>query len=689
MRNKDIDSIAYLLKRAKETNQPKPIVFLGAGASISAGIPGSIQIIKDILKTFKDKPEIKKLSVEERTYYNLMGCLNTEERHQLLRDYISNKDVKINVTHIYLAQMLKEGYVDYVLTVNFDDLFLRACALFNFIPPVYDISILKDFTTTNLTEKSVTYLHGQHHGFWLLNTDEELEKVKEYIPTVFDRICNKRTWIVVGYSGEDPIFDQIARLGHFTNELFWVGYNENLPNENVQEKLINKPNSNASFVSGYDADSFFLKLHSELKLDTPDIFNKPFSFLKDLMGNIKDIDEGNNEGKHQLLFKNIKERYDVALKQTADAIKLYEKKGASGELSPKEIIKGQLKQEIIESIVKEKFSNANRLYKQADKNDEEIRNLLSQLYSNWAAHLLNAANNLRVERKAIEKCKMAIKLNPQNSAAFNNWGNALFSLATYEKSVSLYREAIEKYIQSTDINPKNSLALNNWAATLINLAKEANENLLLKEAIDKCNRAIDINPDCMAYNNWSAALINLGSEEKDIKEAKLLYTQAIEKCREAFKLEDKNLKTLTNWGIALFALGKIDKDTNSLNDAIEKHYKRLEINPKCGGAYLSIANILAFKAKIGPEIESRDTLLIAKDNASKAISFGESAYDLSCCYALLNDKENALKTLNEVLKVKSISINYVLNDEDWKGYKNDDDFKILINKYSESYSMVI
>ena len=34
----------------------------------------------------------------------------------LLKGYIDK--AKINVTHIYLAQLMAEGFVDYVLTVN-------------------------------------------------------------------------------------------------------------------------------------------------------------------------------------------------------------------------------------------------------------------------------------------------------------------------------------------------------------------------------------------------------------------------------------------------------------------------------------------------------------------------------------------------------------------------------------------
>ncbi|MFT5748756.1 MAG: hypothetical protein ACI93S_000002 [Ancylomarina sp.] len=85
-----------------------------------------------------------------------MECLLPNQRDKLLKGYID--EAKINVTHIYLAQLLKNGYADYVLTVNFDNLMLRALALFNEFPSTYDMAILKDITTTKFKEKSVVYL---------------------------------------------------------------------------------------------------------------------------------------------------------------------------------------------------------------------------------------------------------------------------------------------------------------------------------------------------------------------------------------------------------------------------------------------------------------------------------------------------------------------------------------------------
>ncbi|MEN8927970.1 MAG: hypothetical protein ABF242_11240 [Flavobacteriales bacterium] len=63
---KTINDLAYLIKKAKDNNEPKPIVFLGAGASVSGGIPLASGIIEQILKDFKDKPAIKNLSKEKK-----------------------------------------------------------------------------------------------------------------------------------------------------------------------------------------------------------------------------------------------------------------------------------------------------------------------------------------------------------------------------------------------------------------------------------------------------------------------------------------------------------------------------------------------------------------------------------------------------------------------------------------------
>jgi hypothetical protein len=165
MKEITIEKLAYLIKQAKVRNKPQPIFFLGAGASRSGGIPGAAEIAAKILKDYSDNPFILEVPEADRTYARLMDCLSPIERDELLKNYIN--EAKINVTHIYLAQLLKQGFVDYVLTVNFDNLMLRALALYNIFPATYDMAILNDLTQSRWFQRSVT---SAYHSRWFPTT---------------------------------------------------------------------------------------------------------------------------------------------------------------------------------------------------------------------------------------------------------------------------------------------------------------------------------------------------------------------------------------------------------------------------------------------------------------------------------------------------------------------------------------
>jgi len=481
--NRTIEDIAYLIKQAKDKDENKPIIFLGAGASASAGIPLVGKIIQDILELHKDKPSIKRLTEEQRKdYYKLMSALSAQERRSLFYNYINDEKVKLNVTHIYLAQMLKEGLIDYILTSNFDDLMLKACAMFNFIPPVYDVSILNDFTTTTFLEKSVTYLHGQHHGQWLLNAEGELTKVKDAIPKIFERICNNRTWIVVGYSGEDELLNEIAKIGSFENELYWIGYNDNLLSKNVNDKLFEKERVNAYHIKGYDSDSFFLKLHSELKLKTPEIFNKPFSFLLNMINQITDINVEDNE--HKFLFSHVKDRVEISKKLIEKAINNIENLDDENELV----------QKIIEKYIKNIYSSKEaQMFEETIKenNYENAQISLSEYYNSWGIFTMkNAMEEKEITniKKSIKYFEKSIELYSDNVNAYNNLGGTYFELGKIElnKKENYFKSGIDILLKSYEKghNPYNL----SCAYALLNDKQKALE--YLKEAFDK--KLIDV-----------------------------------------------------------------------------------------------------------------------------------------------------------------------------------------------------
>ena len=162
------------MKQNRNDGQPGAIVFVGAGCSVSGEIPTADKIVDYVLENYKDNPDILCLD-KNPSYAEIMECLGPRNRNKVFKHYVDN--AKINVSHIYLAHLMSLGYVDYIVTVNFDNLAQRALALYNIFPPIYDISSFEDFTTRSLDTKSVTYLHGQHNGLWQLNTKEETKKV--------------------------------------------------------------------------------------------------------------------------------------------------------------------------------------------------------------------------------------------------------------------------------------------------------------------------------------------------------------------------------------------------------------------------------------------------------------------------------------------------------------------------------
>ena len=593
MRELTIEHLAYLLKEAKENNKPQPIFFLGAGASRSGNIPLTQEIIDDILNKHPNSPFIKGLDEEQRTYANLMNCLTPHERNELLKGYIDK--AKINVTHIYLAQLLQEGFVDYILTVNFDNLMLRALAMFNIFPSTYDMAILKDLTTTTFKEKSVVYLHGQSHGLWLLNTPEEMSKVKTIIPRIFDSIKNERPWIFIGYSGEDPVFEHIKKLGRFDNSLYWITYNDESPKPQV-EKFISDPHTNAFLIKGYDSDSFMLKLNSELGLDQPRIVDKPFTALQEMLQEIVDIDEKEH-------FQGVKERLEIAKRQVSEAIQQYEVGDVKTDTNSIGLEIDKLKKEIINLVIvkdydKEKISNIEE--KVMRTNDNTLHDLLSGVYNNWGIDLKNLAKSKEGEeteklyQQAFEKYEKAVEIKPDKHEAYNNWGIALCNLAKIregEEAEKLYQQAFEKYEKAVEIKPDMYEAYNNWGITLRNLGKSKEgeeEEKLYQQAIEKYEKAVEIKPDMYeAYNNWGNALRDMAAS-KGGEEADKLYRQAVEKYKKGVEIKPDMHEAYNSWGIALknLAASKEGEEAEKLyQQAIEKYEKAVEIKPDMYEAY--------------------------------------------------------------------------------------------------------
>jgi len=707
-----IEELAYLMKQAKEEGLPQPIVFLGAGASKSGGVPLAAEIIKDILEKYKGSPKIKALGDEPKSYAKLMECLTPFERNKLLKGYIDN--AKINVTHLYLAQLLIEGYIDYVLTVNFDNLMLRALALFNSFPATYDMAILKDLTTTSFKEKSVVYLHGQHHGLWLLNTTEEMAKVNEIIPPILNGIKDRRPWIFLGYSGEDPIFEHIIKLGRFDNGLYWITYNENNPNPCVCDGLLEKPNTNTHLIKGFDSDSFILRLNAELNLSQPTIIDNPFSSLRNTLQNIVDIDDKEH-------FVGVKERLEIAKKNVDNAINQFEKGEIKSDKKLKQNINlNILKKQIINVIVRDTFNieEINEIEESAKKiKNEEINILLSNMYRNWGDSYRKTFEKEKEDNilKSIEKYQKALSLYKLDALSFNNWGNSLTDLGKIKRDEKKFEESFKKYENALAINPLLFEPYNNWGLSIFELYRLTKENKLIQEAEEKYKKAIEINPNhAPVYHNWGSLILLSGQEdEKLLKESVKLFEKAID-------IAPKQSISYRNCGLAYKLLGDLKKDEAFYNASIEKIKKAIEISPNESINYNSLGNLYKKYAifknndeklfeksfetfKIAHELDPNNSdtnydwgsallefykfknkeylLKECLDLLQKSFSEGGKCYNLACTYAFINNKIEALKYLTISLEKKETTADFAKKDSDWVNFLQDKDFQNIIEKH--------
>ena len=82
-----------------------------------------------------------------------MAELAVSERRDLIADYVDK--AKINWAHIGVAQLIKYGYVDRVLTTNFDLLVARACALVGLFPAVYDFATSQLYKPADITDEAI------------------------------------------------------------------------------------------------------------------------------------------------------------------------------------------------------------------------------------------------------------------------------------------------------------------------------------------------------------------------------------------------------------------------------------------------------------------------------------------------------------------------------------------------------
>lgn len=220
---------------------------------------------------------------EEYSFYAKKCFPIDENRRQYFQRICSNKKPAIGYRTIPL--WVKEGTLDTVWTINFDNLISDSC-VFGGIQGV-DISLDTvqriNQRTQNRNELQIIKLHGDFKYGDLKNTSEELQTQDETFRNKLVEYLGDKHLIVIGYSGRDSslmktLKDAYTKPG--AGILFWCGYGKSINSE--VESLINHANNsgrNAFYIQTDGFDTTMINL-TKLIVEENVVLKKELSELQ-------------------------------------------------------------------------------------------------------------------------------------------------------------------------------------------------------------------------------------------------------------------------------------------------------------------------------------------------------------------------------------------------------------------------
>jgi Tfp pilus assembly protein PilF len=582
LRTLPIDAFARILHQELTEESSKYAFFLGAGCSITSGIPAAAKLVRDywLPKLAKLHTGDEKHAEEWATQYfgdykpgNPAASYSKvmEERFdaaQKRQEEIERitRNGKPGYGYSALARLLsheKHGpRCNVVLTTNFDDLVAEALYLFGreeARPLVIGHEALMSFVRVTRTAPMVVKLHHDRH-LVPKNAANEINQLAGHVCQALHNVLQERGLIFMGYGGADPsIIKALWDLqGGLPYGVYWV--NDSEPEAELREWLIKRE---ATWVKHRDFDQAMYMIAREFELDEP---GRPASFDAIFENNQKKYDElrrdagldsaPENAPVREAVQEDASKRSDpVAM--LVNAYKLEKTDPDAAEKAYLDGIKahpdnadlpGQFAR-FLQTIRKD-HDRAEEYYQRAiDADPKHAGNL-----GNYALFLSDIRKNYD---RAEEFYQRAIDADPKYANALGNY--ALF-LENIRKD---HDRAEEFYQRAIDADPKHANIPGNYASFLHTIRKDYDR------AEEFYKRAIDADPK---------NAINLGNYALFLENIRQDYDRAEEFYKRALDADPKYANALGNY--ALF-LKNIRKD----HDRTEEYYQRaIDVNPKYANA---------------------------------------------------------------------------------------------------------
>lgn len=568
-----VAQLAERLLRAHERGE-KAAVFLGAGASKSAGIPLADELVAEIAQKYPQN-----VAGEVPAYSAYMRRLTHSERDDLMRPYVQS--AKTTATYLCLANLVRQRLVDVVLSVNFDWLVEQGLGHTNVRPYVYDMADSQHYQQGRIRPPAVIYLHGRFGGFNNVHTDDGMRKIQSRVTAVLKEQLSNRIVIVVGYSGlVDPVFETLcAEFASFDHGLYWVTP-DTAPPSHVLKGLLAEPDRQSYLLGSVDSDTFFAQIESAMGMPPLPILSDPLAHMRSTLDQIDDAVSAPVRIKidrltevpvttHAAPAAGVRRTKPDDLRATAAAAWETQDYAALAELAP--------------------FALTSE--------DEVARQYVSWGVYNRATGRAEAAlqkpgperhTELLVAR---DEMKMALQVFPSLAEGYINLGLVLSYLSKSEHINQAERDAFRREAESqfelaVDRAPAWAGPFDGLASVVTDMARtsvDKSERLaLLLRASNLYWRAVyNHKDDHRALNNWGIVLKEIAAltEGSVAQEA---YDRACEKFRRATLISPDSPNAYYNWGLTLHVRASRSSPDDRyvlLNDASDKYAVAVRLAP--------------------------------------------------------------------------------------------------------------
>jgi hypothetical protein len=258
-----LSDLAARMRAKRESGSHPYVLVLGAGASVSSGTSLNRAVVERVVGTYDLKAFDEHLS----------QC-SDDERFAVLRELVEG--AAPSQGYRCLAELIRSGYFNVVLSTNFDPLLedaitelrMRRRDYVFLVHGVMEPDLIADHMDKPVPRVKILKLHGDLFYCKFFYTGQEIAEFPQPIQYTLETCLNHRDVLIVGHGMRDSDINRCLRGG---NHALWY-VNQNPPTGEIAE-FMKQRSSEDNFIAGDEGsfDSFFTRLRDRLLGGTAEI----------------------------------------------------------------------------------------------------------------------------------------------------------------------------------------------------------------------------------------------------------------------------------------------------------------------------------------------------------------------------------------------------------------------------------